>query len=94
MANIRDIAKRSGYSASTVSRFINHSGYVSDTAQEEIQQVIDEFDYVPNAIARDLSTGKRGPSVLWFRIQDTPSSLSCFMESWIPLLPKDITCSF
>lgn len=58
MANIRDIAKRSGYSASTVLRFINHSGYVSDTAQEEIQQVIDEFDYVPNAIARDLSTGK------------------------------------
>ncbi|TLQ03308.1 LacI family DNA-binding transcriptional regulator [Pediococcus stilesii] len=58
MANIRDIAKRSGYSASTVSRFINHSGYVSDTAREEIKQVIDELDYVPNAIARDLSTGK------------------------------------
>jgi DNA-binding LacI/PurR family transcriptional regulator len=58
MANIRDIARKSGYSVSTVSRFINESGYVSDTARQEIKQVIDKLDYVPNAIARDLSKGK------------------------------------
>lgn len=58
MTNINDIAKRSGYSVATVSRFINNNGYVSTQAKEAIQQVIDEFDYVPNAIARDLSRGK------------------------------------
>ena len=58
MTNIRDIAKKSGYSASTVSRFLNQTGYVSQSAKQAIQQVIDELDYVPNALARDLSKGK------------------------------------
>lgn len=58
MTNIRTIAKKSGYSASTVSRFINQSGYVSDKASKEIKRIIDEMDYVPNAIARDLSKGQ------------------------------------
>lgn len=58
MTNIRTIAKKSGYSASTISRFLNKSGYVSDKACKEIQRIIDEMDYVPNAIARDLSKGK------------------------------------
>lgn len=57
MATIRDIAKRAGYSISTVSRYLNQSGYVSKIAAEEIQQVITEMDYVPNDIARDLSKG-------------------------------------
>jgi DNA-binding LacI/PurR family transcriptional regulator len=58
MATIRDVARISGYSISTVSRALNQSGYVSKAAQLKINQVIHELDYVPNAIARDLSTGK------------------------------------
>ncbi|MFD0897849.1 LacI family DNA-binding transcriptional regulator [Loigolactobacillus binensis] len=58
MATIRDVARISGYSISTVSRTINQSGYVSKTAQLQINRVIHQLDYVPNAIARDLSTGK------------------------------------
>lgn len=58
MATIRDVARISGYSISTVSRALNQSGYVSKTAQLKINRVIHELDYVPNAIARDLSTGK------------------------------------
>lgn len=58
MTNIRDIAKISGYSVSTVSRCLNNSGYISQIARDKIQKVIDDLDYVPNDVARDLSRGK------------------------------------
>lgn len=58
MTNIHDIAKISGYSVSTVSRVLNRHGYVSSQARNKIQKVIDELDYVPNDVARDLSRGK------------------------------------
>jgi DNA-binding LacI/PurR family transcriptional regulator len=58
MTNIHDIAKLSGYSVSTVSRVLNQKNYVSDDARVKIQQVIDQMDYVPNDVARDLSRGK------------------------------------
>lgn len=58
MTNIRDIARLSGYSVSTISRYINHSGYVSLKAGEEIQAVINKVNYAPNTLARDLNRGK------------------------------------
>ncbi|MFC6177133.1 LacI family DNA-binding transcriptional regulator [Companilactobacillus huachuanensis] len=58
MTNIHDIARLSGYSVSTVSRVLNNSGYLSDTARNKIQKIIEEQDYVPNDVARDLSRGK------------------------------------
>ncbi|MBO0460178.1 MULTISPECIES: LacI family DNA-binding transcriptional regulator [unclassified Enterococcus] len=58
MANIRDIAKRTGYSVSTVSRVINQHPYVDETKRAEILKVIKELNYVPNANARQLSSGK------------------------------------
>ena len=57
MANIKDIARLSGYSV-TVSRYINKNGYVSTKAAQAIQRVVEKVDYVPNTIARDLSTGR------------------------------------
>lgn len=57
MATIRDIAKESGYAKSTVSRYINGTGYVSEQTGQEIQQVIDRLHYHPNQLARELSTG-------------------------------------
>lgn len=58
MTNIRDIAKRAGYSTSTVSRYLNRSGYVSQTAASKIRQVVSELDYVPNSVAQELSLGQ------------------------------------
>lgn len=58
MTTIRDIAKLSGYSIATVSRVLNQHGYVSDTTRAEIEKVIQDQNYVPNAVARDLSVGK------------------------------------
>lgn len=56
MANIRDVAKKSGVSVATVSRFINQKGYVSKEAKEVIGRAIKELDYKPNLVARSLST--------------------------------------
>lgn len=52
--NIIDIARLAGVSTATVSRVLNHSGKVKEETRERIQQVIDENNYVPNAIARSL----------------------------------------
>ncbi|MFD1421814.1 LacI family DNA-binding transcriptional regulator [Lactiplantibacillus songbeiensis] len=58
MTNIRDVAKIAGYSVSTVSRVINQQNYVSTATRAAIQKVVDELDYAPNDVARDLSRGK------------------------------------
>ena len=54
--NIRDIAKIVGVSSTTVSRVINCSGYVKEETKKKILQVIQETGYVPNEVARSLSS--------------------------------------
>ena len=52
--NIKSIAKLSGVSTATVSRVLNDSPYVSDKTRKKVLKVIEENDYVPNNIARNL----------------------------------------
>lgn len=54
MATIKDIARITGYSIGTVSRVMNHHQDVSDKARKEIEQVIEEQGYQPNANAKLL----------------------------------------
>ena len=54
MATIKDIARLSGYSIGTVSRVINHQKDVSEKARTEIEKVVRELDYHPNANAKLL----------------------------------------
>lgn len=58
MANIRDIARLTGYSVSTVSRVINQHPYVSEEKRQHILRVMKELNYIPNSTARQLSYGK------------------------------------
>ncbi|MDN6419078.1 MAG: LacI family transcriptional regulator, partial [Lactiplantibacillus plantarum] len=58
MTNIHDIARLSGYSVSTVSRVINHQKYVADDKRAKVEAIMQELDYVPNRVARDLSRGR------------------------------------
>lgn len=58
MSNIRDVAKLSGHSVSTVSRVINNRSYVAESTKKDILEAMEELDYHPNDIARALSTGK------------------------------------
>lgn len=53
---IRDVAKYAGVSVATVSRYMNHSGPVSQEAGERISQVMLELNYTPHMVARQLAT--------------------------------------
>jgi len=58
MATIRDIAKITGFSITTVSRVINGHPYVDEQKRAAILAVMEELDYKPNKIAQKLSSGK------------------------------------
>jgi LacI family transcriptional regulator len=51
---IKDIARRSGVSISTVSRVLNDRPDVSEESRRRVQAVIDACGYIPNNSARDL----------------------------------------
>jgi LacI family transcriptional regulator len=53
-ATIKDVARVAGISTQTVSRVINDRPDVSPETRERIQQVIEELDYQPSALARSL----------------------------------------
>ncbi len=55
---MRDIARESGVSVATVSRYINKVSYTSAETEKRIQEVMDRFDYTPNAMARGLAKQK------------------------------------
>lgn len=51
---VRDIAKEACVSVATVSRVLNNSDSVSKKTAEKVQNIIDKFDFRPNALARSL----------------------------------------
>jgi LacI family transcriptional regulator len=53
--NIREIAEKIGVSSATVSRVINQSGYVSEETRSKVLKAVEQYNYVPSAIARSLS---------------------------------------
>ena len=55
---LRDVAKRAGVSAMTVSRVINGSAGVDPETQRRVESAILELDYVPNRVARGLVSQK------------------------------------
>lgn len=55
---IRDVAKESGLSIATISRYINGKGYISERAENKIKDVMERLDFKPNEIARSLSKRK------------------------------------
>ena len=54
MVTIKDIARESGYSVSTVSRVLNHKNDVSPDAKKRIEEVVAEYNFVPNNNAKHL----------------------------------------
>ena len=51
---IYDIAKKANVSISTVSRVFNGNAVVNKNTKKRVQKIIQEMDYIPNAIARSL----------------------------------------
>ncbi len=58
MSTIYDIAKKSGFSASTVSKALNNYDNISQKSKDKIMAVAKELNYIPNASARGLMTRK------------------------------------
>ena len=54
MVTIKDIARESGYSVSTVSRVLNHRSDVSPDAKKKIEEIVEKFHFVPNNNAKHL----------------------------------------
>lgn len=54
MASIREIAERAQVAPGTVSRALNHKGYISAETRKKIEKALEELDYVPNELARNL----------------------------------------
>ena len=57
-STIRDVAKKAKVGIATVSRVLNNSPAVSDETRQRVLNAIDELNYKPNLIARQLSIGK------------------------------------
>lgn len=56
MTTIYDIAKETGYSAPTVSRALNGTGFLRDGTRSHIIEVAHKLGYTPNITARSLAT--------------------------------------
>lgn len=54
MITVKDIAKATGVSATTVSRVINNSGYVGEKTKRKVEKALNDLNYKPNALARSL----------------------------------------
>ena len=55
--SIKDIAKKTGYAVSTVSRVLNGKGHFSKEAETKIKQVAKEMGYQQNTLALGMKTG-------------------------------------
>lgn len=54
LITIYDIAKKTGFSASTVARALNGNGYCSPEARKKIQAAAGELGYIPHEAAKTL----------------------------------------
>ncbi len=64
MANIKDVAKKSGFSITTVSRALNGYSDVNEQTREKIVKIAKELNYVPNKIAQKLVLQKNNTIAL------------------------------
>jgi len=58
VTTIRDVARRAKVGIGTVSRVINDNPSVSEKTREKVLMAIEELEYSPNPIARQLSVGR------------------------------------
>ncbi|MBC7958575.1 MAG: LacI family DNA-binding transcriptional regulator [Vallitaleaceae bacterium] len=57
MSTIKDVAKYTGLSIATISKYVN-GGNVLDENKIAIKEAIEKLEYIPNEIARGLKTSK------------------------------------
>ena len=55
MATLKDVARETGLTVTTVSRILNNRGYISDESRKKVEEAMKKLDYQPNEVARALS---------------------------------------
>src|SRR6267154_6440635 len=55
---MREVAKRAGVSAATVSRVLNKTRYISAETERRVLEVVRQLKYFKNVHARRLATGR------------------------------------
>lgn len=80
---IRDIAKLSGVSVSTVSRVTNGYTNVPKETYDKVMKIINEYGYVPNESARML-TGKKNKTLGLFivELKEKPTEDIILLSPW------------
>ncbi|MGF7141829.1 LacI family transcriptional regulator [Anaerotaenia torta] len=56
--SIKGISELAGVSIATVSRIINENGRYSKETEERVKKIIEEYDYIPDMVAKGLRTKK------------------------------------
>ena len=79
---LEDVAAAAGVSKTTVSRVLNHRGYLSEKTIAKVQKAMQELDYCPNIIARQLYKQRTDLVGMIFPTVDNPffSQLEAEME--------------
>lgn len=57
MTTIQDVAKHANVSAKTVSRVLNKYPHISVRTRDKVEQAMEELNYAPSAIARQMRMG-------------------------------------
>lgn len=55
MATLKDVARETGLTVSTVSRVLNNRGYISEDARQRVEAAMKKLNYRPNELARSLT---------------------------------------
>ena len=79
---LEDVAAAAGVSKTTVSRVLNHRGYLREQTIAKVQKAMQELDYRPNIIARQLYKQRTDLVGMIFPTVDNPffSQLEAEME--------------
>ncbi len=88
---IKEIAKLSNVSVSTVSNVINGKGKCSVETKDKIFQIMKEYNYRPNQAARTLASKKSNLIGILFPSKDTVSVNNNFYAKIIEIITKELS---
>ena len=88
MANINDIAREANVSISTVSKVINDYPDVSEATKKKVFKIMKEHNYIPNSVARSLSTNRSQLLGIFFNYNQQPGIHNMFFQEIIYGLEK------
>lgn len=55
MATLKDVARETGLTVTTVSRVLNNRGYISEETRQKVYEAMKKLNYRPNEVARSLT---------------------------------------